>query len=210
MKRKASCAARPTKKQRVETRKLINKLQDDEEDENERRRVDDAKKAVEMAYEEGIKKIRKEFRTLRPENVLPERRLQLEQKLEYEETLKTDRMSEIDSESRARVKSITNSRLKRVKAQEVDEKIEECGDIATQEFSSASWQMIGKLKCCVARIADVDMSENQRTRYDEVLHELKQKGWRTYQNKNDIKASVDPKNDATAAPSKQATESSAQ
>lgn len=209
MKRHADPPSRPSKKQRLDTMTLINKLQDDDEDEQERRRVEDAKQAVEMAYKEGRRKLRKEFRTLLPERVLPKRRLQLEQKLEFEETLKRDRLTDIEAESTARVETLHDKRAKRSEEQEVNEKIEECGDIASQEFSSASWQTIGKFRCCVARMAENDLTTTQRTRYAEVLQELKAKGWRVHQHKTDIKVDDAIQNDATATATEQATEPTA-
>jgi len=209
MKRRAEPHARPSKKQRLDTTGLVNKLHDDDEDERERQRVDDAKQAVEVAYREGRRKIRKEFRTLRPDRVLPRRRLQLEQKLEFQETLKTDRLADINAESVARTKVLADKRARRAEMQAVDEKIEECGDIAAQEFSSASWQTIGKFRCCVARMAENDLSSTQRTRYAEVLKELRAKGWRVHQYKPDIKVEDATQNDAAATAAEQATEPTA-
>ena len=57
----------------------------------------DAKKAVDLAYEEAKLKVKREFRTLNPERVLPARRLQLEQRLEYEESKRNDRLVQINT-----------------------------------------------------------------------------------------------------------------
>lgn len=206
MKRKRDPVPRPTKKQRLDTLALVNRLQDEDEDERERRRVQDAKKAVDVAYDEGRKKIRREFRTLRPERVLPERRLQLEQKLEFQETLKTDRMSDIDAETNARRKTLEEKRTSRSREQALDEKIEECMDIAEQEFSAASWQTIGKFRCASSRLAATEMTKTQKNRYEEVLKELAQKGWRIQQRKANIKAVAPSQNDATAAATERSTE----
>lgn len=208
MKRKRNPATRPTKKQRLETLALVNRLQDEDEDERERRRVEDAKKAVDVAYGEGRKKIRRDYRTLRPERVLPERRLQLEQKLEFQETLKTDRMTDIDAETDARRKTLEEKRTSRSREQALDEKIEECMDIAEQEFSSASWQTIGKFRCASSRLTTTEMTKTQKNRYEEVLKELAQKGWRIQQRKANIKAVAPSQNDATAAATERSTERS--
>lgn len=207
MKRKRSSSCRPTKKQRLETTALVNKLQYDDEDENELRRVEDAKKAVELAYQEGLKKIRKEFRTLKPERVLPERRLQLEQKIEYQNTLKTDRLADIDAESKVRVKTIQEKRAARSLEQELDEKIEECMDIAqaSQDFSSVSWQMIGQFRCISSSLEKSEMTDRQRNRYELVLEELAEKGWRIQQRKANIKVSAPSQNDATPAAAERTT-----
>mgnify|MGYP001239698017 CR=1 FL=1 len=204
-KRKRDPVPRPTKKQRLDTLALVNRLQDEDEDERERRRVEDAKKAVDVAYREGRKKIRREFRTLRPERVLPERRLQLEQKLEFQESLKTDRLADIDAETNARLKTLEEKRASRSREQALDEKIEECMDIAGQDFSSASWQTIGKFRCASSRLAESEMTKTQKNRYEEVLKELAEKGWRIQQRKANIKAAAPSKNDAAPTTNERST-----
>lgn len=199
MKRRRDPAPRPTKKQRLETLALINRLQDEDEDEHERRRIEDAKKATELAYKEGRKKIRKEFRTLRPERVLPKRRLQLEQKLEFQNALKADRLADIDAEARVRATALAEKRAKRSREQDLDEKIEECVDISAQDFSTASWQTIGKFRCAAIRLANSDMSDAQHARYKRVLDEMAESGWRIQQRKVNIKADTPSQNDAAAA-----------
>lgn len=209
MKRKRSMASRPTKKQRLQTLALVNQLQDAEEDERERLRVLDAKKAVELAYEDGLGGIRREFRSLRPEHVLPERRLTLEQKLEFEDTLKTDRLAEIEAAATARAAARAETRAHRTSAQELDEQIEECLDMASQEFSSASWQMIGKFRCAATRLANSELSADQQSRYAAVLVEMAEKGWRVRQRKANIKVPRTQQHDAAAAPAQRAADAAA-
>ena len=180
MKRSRSEPQRPAKKQRLETRELINKLQDDDEDTEETRRTSDAKKAIDIDYNESRKKIRREFKTLNPNRVLPERRVILEQKLEFQEGLKRDRLAEIEEESKKRKQEISKRREKRSEKQEIDEKIEDYGDIAQHHCDEVTWKSIGKFKCVSKRLENIQeqMSDDQRKRYNEVLKELIKNGWR--------------------------------
>lgn len=199
MKRKHSVViSRPTKKQRVDSIELANRLQDEEEDERERLRVLDAQKAVELAYEDERKSIRREFRTLNPERVLPERRLALEQKLEFQDTLRADRLAEIEADTAARASACAQARENRSRTQEIDEKIEECLDIASEAFTNASWQSIGKFRCVSAFLARSDLSTDQKTQYDKVLKKMAENGWRVRKRKSDIKVSCTEKHDAAA------------
>lgn len=178
MKRKHETTPRPTKKQRTETQALINKLQDEDEDVTESITSGDAIKAVEMANEEVKNQIKREFKTLDPKSVAPERRILLEQKLEYAETLLTDRLREINNEADKRLHVLQERRSKRNNTQDVDEQIEECLDIGSQKCSECSWKIIGKMKCITTRLKATEMSEEQQVHYKTVLKEIIAKGWR--------------------------------
>lgn len=181
MKRKQPCSPkqRPTKQQRIDTVRLINRLQDDDEDHAAKMRHLDATKAVDLAYEETQSQIKREFRTLDPEKVVPARRLQLEQRLEYEESKRTDRLVEINTKAADSARHLHEQREERLARQDLDEKIEECSDLP--DFSDASWQLIGKFRCTTRRLVDCNMSQEQRVRFDTVLKELAKKGWQTKQ-----------------------------
>ena len=187
-KRKRSSSDKPTKKQRIDTVTLINQLQDDDEDRTIELEESDATKAVDLAYKEDRLQIKREFRTLNPERVLPKRRLQLEQRLEYEDTKRIDRLTEIQANTVNKTDKLTQKRAVRQERQELDEKIEECLDMP--EFSDASWQLIGKFRCTTRRLAEHEMSDEQKDRFNDVLKELAEKGWRTKQSTKDIKAAT--------------------
>jgi len=186
---------RPTKQQRLDTVELINKLEDGDEDSVNRLQQSDAQKAVDLAYEEAKLKIKREFRTLNPERVLPERRLQLEQRLEYEESKRDDRLAKIRTNASTKTAELEDKRAKRHHRQEVDEQIEECLDMP--EFSDASWQTIGKFNCTTLRLSECEMSSIQRGRFNDVLQEMTEKGWRTKQQRKDIKDDSVKQNDAS-------------
>ena len=190
-------SGRPTKQQRLDTVELINKLEDEEEDGVNRLQQSDAQKAVDLAYEEAKLKIKREFRTLNPERVLPERRLQLEQRLEYEESKRDDRLVKIRTNASTKTAELEDKRAKRHYHQEVDEKIEECLDMP--DFSDASWQTIGKFRCTTRRLSECEMSSIQRGRFNDVLQEMAEKGWRTKQQRKDIKDDSVKQNAASTA-----------
>ena len=194
-KRKRSSSTRPSKKQRLDTVALINQLQDEDEDRAIQLEESDATKAVDFAYQEARHEIKREFRTLKPEHVLPERRLQLEQRLEYEDSKRTDRISEIKANLGEKTLTLERKRVVRQERQELDEKIEECLDMPT--FTEATWQTIGKFRCTTKRLAEREMSEEQQARFNNVLKEMAEKGWRMKQTTNDIKAVTTIQNDAT-------------
>lgn len=196
-KRKRSSENRPTKKQRLDTVALINNMQDTDEDRAIELEELDATKAVEFAYKEAMRRIKKEFRTLKPERVLPKRRLQLEQRLEYEESKKQDRIAQINARTREKTQEIEKKRQERRKRQELDEKIEECLDLP--DFENATWQTIGKFRCVTKRLAECDMSNCQEARFQQVLAELTSRGWRIKQQTKNIKAQPKKQNDATSS-----------
>jgi len=196
-KRKRCSINRPTKKQRLDTVALINQLQDEDEDRVIQQEESGATKAVDLSYNEARRKIKREFRTLKPERVLPKRRLQLEQRLEYEDSKRTDRLAEIKAKADKKTAELAQKRAARQERQELDEKIEECLDMP--EFSSASWQTIGKFRCTTRRLAECEMSKEQKDRFNDVLKELAEKGWRTKQSTKDIKADVTKQNDAASS-----------
>ena len=194
-KRKRSSENRPTKKQRLDTVALINRLQDEDEDRAVQEEESGATKAVDLAYNEAMRKIKREFRTLKPERVLPKRRLQLEQRLEYEDSKRSDRLAEIKANTVKKTAELVQKRTARQERQELDEKIEECSDMP--EFSTASWQTIGKFRCTTRRLAECEMSKEQKDRFNDVLQELTERGWRTKQPTKNIKADTTKQNDAT-------------
>lgn len=202
-KRKSTPDNRPTKKQRIDTVALINQLQDEDEDCAIQQEELGATKAVDLSYKEAMHKIKKEFRTLKPERVLPMRRLQLEQRLEYEDSKRTDRLAEIKAKTDKKTSELTQKRAARQKRQELDEKIEECLDMP--EFSEASWKIIGKFRCTTSRLAEYEMSKQQKARFNNVLKELAGKGWRIKQRTKNIKADATKQNDATSSAARGAT-----
>ena len=197
-KRKSSSSNnRSTKKQRLDTVALINQMQDEDEDLAIQLGETDATKAIDLSYEESRRKIKREFRTLKPERVLPERRLQLEQRLEYEESKRKDRLCKIKARVAEQTETLAKKRLARQECQELDEKIEECLDLPA--FEDATWQTIGKFRCTTKRLAECVLSEEQKGRFSAVLKELAEKGWRTKQSSKDIKAESTKQNDATSS-----------
>lgn len=202
-KRKRCSDNRPTKKQRLDTVALINQLQDEDEDRAIQQEESGATKAVDLSYEEARRKIKREFRTLKPKRVLPKRRLQLEQRLEYEDSKRTDRLASITANTDKKTAEVENKRAVRQERQELDEKIEECLDMP--EFSAASWQTIGKFRCTTRRLAECNMSKEQKDRFNDVLKELAGKGWRTKQSTKDIKADGTKQNDATSSTAQRTT-----
>jgi len=196
-KRKRTPDNRPTKKQRLDTVALINQLQDEDEDRAIQLEESDATKAVELSYEEARRKIKREFRTLKPDRVLPKRRLQLEQRLEYEDSKRQDRITEIKTRMAEKGAALIDKRQTRQERQDLDEKIEECLDMPA--FSDAPWQTIGKFRCTTKRLAERKMSEEQKSRFQQVLSELTEKGWRIKQRTKNIKDGIVKQNDATSS-----------
>jgi len=202
-KRKRSSDNRPTKKQRLDTMALVNQLQDEDEDHAIQLEESDATKAVELSYEEAKRKIKREFRTLKPERVLPKRRLQLEQRLEYEDSKRQDRITGIKTRIAEKAAAFLDKRQTRQERQDLDEKIEECLDFPT--FQDATWKVIGKFRCTTKRLAEREMSEEQKDRFQQVLSELTEKGWCIKQQTKNIKDGTVKQNDATSAAAQRAS-----
>jgi len=180
MKRKRSQVQRPTKKQRLDTQELVNCLQDKEEDLVTEATFNDSKVAVDFAYEDAKLAIKREFKTLDPTKVVSSKMLAFEQKMEYEEGLYADRMRKINEEFTEKKAALLEKRTEREKTQTLDEKIEECTDLALKTCSEATWQEIGKFRCVTKRLDSCqdDFSEVQRERYVHVLEEMSKKGWK--------------------------------
>jgi hypothetical protein len=180
MKRKRSEVQRPTKKQRCDTRDLINHLQDEEEDLATESTFNDSKVAADFAYKDAQLAIKREFKTLDPTKVVSAKKLAFEQKMEYEEGLHVDRIRKINDEFTEKKAVILKERAEREKTQTFDEKIEECADLALKKCSEATWQEIGKFRCVTKRLDSCrnEFSDEQRERYVHVLEEMSKKGWK--------------------------------
>jgi len=178
MKRKRSQVQRPTKKQRLDTQELVNCLQDEEEDLVTEATFNDSKVAVDFAYEDAKLAIEREFKTLDPTKV--SKMLAFEQKMEYEEGLHADRMRKINEEFTEKKAALLQKRTEREKTQTLDEKIEDCTDLALKTCSEATWQEIGKFRCVTKRLDSCqdEFSDVQRERYVQVLEEMSKKGWK--------------------------------
>ena len=166
---------RPTKQQRLETRDLINQLQDDDEDTEDQRNTSDAIKAVELDNEQAKKKIKRECKTLDPK-----RRIMLEQRLEFQDTLYSDRVARIKQEAKDHLEAMLKKRQERSEKQDIDEKIEEYTDVSQYEWKDAPWKTIGKFKCVSKRLSNIEskMTSLQKERYGKVLAEMARNGWR--------------------------------
>jgi len=179
MKRKRPEVARPTKRQRLDTQELVNRLQDEEEDLVNETTFNDSKVAAEFAYEDGMQDIKHKFKTLDPEKIPDAQKLAFEQKMEYEKGLHADRMRKINEEFTQTKAEILKKRNEREQTQSVDQKIEECADLGLKSCSEATWQEIGKFRCITRRLdaAKDEFSDEQRERYTQVLEEMCKKGW---------------------------------
>lgn len=180
MKRKRSEVQRPTKKQRLDTQELVNRLQDEEEDLITESTFSDSKVAVEFAYEDAKLAIKREFKTLDPTKVVYTKKLSFEQKMEYEEGLHADRMRKINDEFAEKKAAILKKRTERENTQTLNEKIDECADLALKPCSEATWQELGKFRCVTTRLDSLHdkFSEVQRERYVQVLEEMSKNGWK--------------------------------
>lgn len=180
MKRKREQVQRPTKKQRRDTQDLVNRLQDEEEDLVTETTFNDSKVAADFAYEDAKLAIKREFNTLDPTKVVSGKKLAFEQQMEYEEGLHADRMRKINEEFAEKKAVRLQKRANREKTQTLDEKIEECADLALKTCSEATWQEIGKFRCVTKRLDSCqhEFSELQRERYVQVLEEMSKKGWK--------------------------------
>jgi hypothetical protein len=179
MKRKRQGVSSPTKRQRLDTQELVNRLQDEEEDLVNEATFNDSKFAAKFAHEDAKLAMKREYKTLDPSRVVQSKKLAFEQKLEYEKGLHADRLRKINEEFAEKKALHLKKRIERDNKQSLDQKIEECADLALKNCSEATWQEIGKFRCITRRLDAVTdgFSEDQRERYKQVLEDMSRKGW---------------------------------
>jgi len=179
MKRKRETTVRPSKRQRIETRELVNHLRDEEEDMNANTLFNDSKLATDLAHEDAKLSIKRKFNTLDLDSVEEPKRLALEQRLEYEQGLYTDRMYNLTQELAIKKRKLNIKRQERTISQNIDEKIEEYCDLVEKGISETTWHEIGKFRFLTKRfqILRPTFTPGQQERYEQNLCKLSDKGW---------------------------------
>lgn len=171
---------------------LIDSLRDADDLEHALKSFEDERVTIGIAFADVEGRLKREFGS----NHLSKRdQLRYDQKLEYEQGLRDDRLRELDRKIAAyrqeHQEKIIQRKKRRVgerKARELDDKILECQTLAQKHCKDCDWKTIGKNKH-IQQILNSErstMSEEQKELYETVLQELKEKGWRVIEHKETI------------------------
>ena len=108
------------------------------------------------------------------------RRHILEQKLEYQETLRTDRLSTLSNEISTFEIRVAATSEQRQKSLFVDSTIQEFVNIAEQAFDTIDWQNIRKARYIRYKLEPMFsiMTAKQKEMYESLLKELTKQGFR--------------------------------
>jgi hypothetical protein len=104
----------------------------------------------------------------------------IEQKLEYEETLRNDRLNKLDNEISTFEKHVSETYEQRQKIQNIDIIMQEFWHISEKKFETIDWQSIRKARYIRYKLEPMLllMTDNQKDKYDLLLKELTNKGFR--------------------------------
>lgn len=171
---------------------LIDSLRDDDVLEHALKSFEDERVSIGIAFSDVEEKLKREFGS---GQLSKRNQLRFDQKLEYEEGLRNDRLQEldrkIDTYKREHQEKVVQRKKRRVderKAQELDDKISECQTLAQKYCKDCDWKTIGKNKHMQQTLNGkrCTMSEEQKELYESVLKELEEKGWRVLEHKETI------------------------
>ena len=161
---------------------LIETLQDEDEMTAMCRKHADEHSAIEASHVAALETLRDEFNTLDPETLDGRPSLRLQQKLEYENGLKSDRVSalnvRIESEKEKRVASVKH----RTKRRHIDRTLNDCKKIASTKQDDSHYKTLGKnrhLQHVLDKVKDT-MTVEQQEQYSIVMQDLKKNGWKVF------------------------------
>lgn len=151
------------KRARLTHDELSNQICDDDEEFAASLEQNDSHHVFNLQHDESCKRIKRKYDRLSGAS----QQLRMEQELEFESGLRTDRMNACDEEFNVRKKRRIVKRRVRDKTQQTDKHIEECSRLSNKE--EATWSEIGKFRYLCHLLQSADMSENQRQQYVVVL-----------------------------------------
>lgn len=160
------------------SQELIDRMRDEDELEAIHLSHKNEVASIQKLYEDSISEIYKQFKTRDPENLPDRDQLIMKQKLEYEETLKQDRINLLNSEREEKEKNLQEKVHKRKRRRYIDKKLNECSLIASQDAKEINWKDIGKqkhLQLTLQKSKD-SMSEEQELKYKQLMDDLKKNG----------------------------------
>ena len=161
---------------------LIESLHDKDTLDSALETFESERSAIEIAFEDIHETLRREFKTNDVDTLSERDRIRYEQKLEYETTLKEDRIKELETRIAAFKESHSKGVRVRKKRRRVTRDIATCESLSKLDCKACDWKLLGKARHLQKRLEEKreTMSEDQRQKYDAVLVELKQKGWRIH------------------------------
>lgn len=107
-------------------------------------------------------------------------KLLLEQQLEYEQTLYNDRLAALEARSLKQKADQLLKTTRKKRRRMIDKDLNDCLDIATDGLQESSWQSIRKVMHIKHTIEahQSKMSEEQLSKYEEVLAQLQEQGFK--------------------------------
>jgi hypothetical protein len=151
------------------------------EDEDERRRsirseYESERVAILMGFEESTGELESQLRSTNHQK----RKHLLEQKVEYQETLRTDRLKSLENRIAAFETGVAEASEQRQKSNRVDSKMQEIWKIVEQGFDTTDWQSIRKARYIRYTLEPMFsiMTAKQKEMYESLLKELTKQGFR--------------------------------
>jgi len=133
---------------------------------------------IHKLYDDSMRELYKEFNT-KDQSTLSERdQIRMKTKVEYQETLRDDRVRHLESEKQKRLSDICVKIGARSKRRRIDKTLNECSVLASQSAKEIDWKDIGKQKHLQKslKILNDKMSEEQHEKYQVLLEDLKKNG----------------------------------
>jgi hypothetical protein len=161
---------------------ITEEMDDEERVASQRAEFDSEQVVIAMTYEEFKQQLQQQLKQAKPEQTEV-----LEQKLEYEEGLHSDRLAQLEARIKTFEAEIATTAVRRKKRRTVDSALVDCLDIADQGLKGSTWQSIQKVRHIQYKIepVKVDMTSEQQAKYRTVLQELKDRGFKVSQYRSD-------------------------
>jgi len=157
-------------------------LIDDIRDQDERDGVETYHKnelaTIHKLYDDSMEELYKEFNT-KDQSTLSERdQIRMKTKVEYQETLRNDRIQHLDSEKQERLSDLVSKTTARSKRRRIDKTLKDCSVLASQSAKEICWKDIGKQKHLQKslKLMNDKMSKEQHKKYKVLLEDLKKNG----------------------------------
>ena len=173
------------------SQELIESLQDADILENALNGFENERVSIGIAFSDVESKLLREFKTTDPEKLSERDKIRFNTKLEYEQSLRDDRLKglekRMDTLKKTHSENVSAKKKRRIVKRkenalilELNEKIDECRHLSKKECKDSDWKMLGKNKHIQQSLnKKIDsMSSEQKEHYTNVLKELKDKGWR--------------------------------
>lgn len=157
-------------------------LIDDIRDQDERDGVETYHKnelaTIHKLYDDSMEELYKEFKTKDPSTLTERDQIRMKTKMEYQETLRDDRIQHLASEKQERLSDLTSKIAARSKRRRIDKTLKECSALASQSAKEIDWKDIGKQKHLQKSLKMMNdkMSEEQHKKYKVLLEDLKKNG----------------------------------